>query len=303
MMRITRTSDGDALGRFRLEGRLTDQSLAALSAAIEPLLSTGRAALLDLGGITYADAPAAAYLDDLRRRGTVLAGTSGFVAQMLAPAPAHPDASPPEEAALVDRLRRGEDDAFADLVGRYGGRLLSVAKRLLRDGDEAEDAVQEAFLSAFRSIDGFHGQSRLSTWLHRIVVNAALMRLRRHKRRGEQSIEELLPRFDGEGYWADEPSTASLPCDELIDAAETRTLVRRCIDQLPETYRAVLLLRDIEDLDTAEAAAVLGVTANAVKVRLHRARQALRTILEREAAATPRPAADIEAAETDRSPS
>ena len=110
------------------------------------------------------------------------------------------------ESALLERLRAGEAAAFERLVREQGGRMLAVARRFLREDEDARDAVQDAFLSAFRSLDSFEGQAKLSTWLHRIVVNAALMKLRARKRRPEESIEELLPRFLEDGHQA-EPAT------------------------------------------------------------------------------------------------
>src|SRR6266542_4025914 len=97
------------------------------------------------------------------------------------------------EQILVMRLKAGDAEAFEEVVRTLGGRLLAVARRFLRDEEAARDAVQDAFLSAFRAIQGFDGHSQLSTWLHRIVVNAALMRMRVRERRPEQSIEPLLP--------------------------------------------------------------------------------------------------------------
>ena len=162
------------------------------------------------------------------------------------------------------------------------GRLLATARRMLGNDDDAEDALQEALLSAFRHIDQFAGQARLSTWLHRIVVNVVLMRMRSRKSRPESSIEDLLPRFMEDGHWADRIGGSDESSDVLLERQEMRRLVRRCITQLPETYRVVLTLRDLDELDTDETAALLGITPNAVKIRLHRARQALKTLLDRE---------------------
>lgn len=184
------------------------------------------------------------------------------------------------EVALVDRLRGGDDKAYEILVRTHGGRMLAVARRILRDEDEARDAVQEAFVSAFRSIDNFRRGALLSTWLHRILVNAALMRLRSAKSRREESLEPLLPAFDETGHHLRPVSTwSAAPEDEHL-RAQLRARVREAIASLPDTHRTVLLLRDIEELDTRETAEILGTTENAVKIRLHRARQALRTLLE-----------------------
>ena len=187
-----------------------------------------------------------------------------------------------ETRPLLDGLRRGDDDAFAALVRQQAGRMLATARRLLRSDQDAEDAVQEAFVSAARAIDGFAGGSKVSTWLHRIVINTALMKLRTRRRRREESIDDLLPHFDAEGRHVSPVAAWETPSDVLLERRETRAMVRRCIDRLPERYRTVLLLRDIEELDTQESADLLATTPNTVKIRLHRARQALRTLLERE---------------------
>jgi len=183
------------------------------------------------------------------------------------------------EAELLAALRAGDGHAFETLVRTHSGRMLSVCRRILRNDEEAKDAVQEAFVSAFRAIGSFEGTCQLGTWLHRIAVNSCLMRLRSRKRRPEESIDDLLPTFKDNGHAAVEPRDWSPSALQLVETRETRDFVRDCIDRLPEIYRTVLLLRDIEELDTAEAALVLGVTEGVVKVRLHRARHALRKLL------------------------
>ncbi len=154
-----------------------------------------------------------------------------------------------------------------------------MARRFLKSEDDAQDALQDAFIQAFRALPRFEGHCQLGTWLHRIVVNCSLMKLRSQRARPEESIEPLLPRFQEDGHQAhpaadwEEPST-------LLERQDLRQRVRQSIDRLPEGHRTVLLLRDIEELDTAETAAALGISENAVKVRLHRARQALRELLD-----------------------
>jgi RNA polymerase sigma-70 factor, ECF subfamily len=108
-----------------------------------------------------------------------------------------------EEGELVRRLCRGEELAFEELVHEYAPRMLVVARRFLHAEQDARDAVQDALISAMKAIRGFNKRSQLSTWLHRIVVNASLMELRRRRRRAEESIEDLLPRFDQGGKWVD----------------------------------------------------------------------------------------------------
>ena len=187
-----------------------------------------------------------------------------------------------DEQELVAALRAGDDRAFDTLVRTYGGRMLAVARRFVRNEQDAQDVVQSAYLSAFRSLGQFEGHCLISTWLHRIVVNTALMRLRTRRRKPEESIEELLPSFVEDGHHVEQFSDWSAPADVLLERQQTRTLVRACIDRLPDNYREVLLLRDIEELSTQEAADALRMTPTAVKVRLHRARQALSTLLRKE---------------------
>jgi RNA polymerase sigma-70 factor (ECF subfamily) len=190
-----------------------------------------------------------------------------------------------DEARLLAGLRSGDDQAYEQLVREFGGRMLAVARRIVRNDEDARDAVQTAYLSAFRSIGSFEGGCRLSTWLHRIVVNAALMKLRRDRRRPEESIEDLLPRFQEDGHHVETFSPNDLPADEQLERAEMRALTRACIADLPDTYRTVLVMRDVEELSTSDVAAALGITPNAAKIRLHRARQALTTLLRRRFAA------------------
>jgi len=157
--------------------------------------------------------------------------------------------------------------------------MLAIARRLLGNEDDARDAVHVAFISAFEGIPRFHGSAKLSTWLHRIIVNAALMKLRRRRRKPEESIEGHLVYLcaDAGGGYASERSAA--PSDELLRRRQDRLLVRRCIECLPDGYRRVLLLRDIEERETEETASMLQITPNAVKIRLYRARRALRNLI------------------------
>ena len=185
-----------------------------------------------------------------------------------------------DQSALLARMIAGDNTAFEAFVRIYSGRLLVVARRILRNEEDANDAVQDAFLSAFKGLSQFKEQAQLGTWLYRIVVNAAFGRLRKLQRQPERSIEELLPHF-GEGeHQLDPPVPWTTTPESPVQDQETRELVRRCVNQLPETYRIVLLLRDIEGLTTDETAQLLGTSVAVVKTRLHRARQALRTLLD-----------------------
>jgi RNA polymerase sigma-70 factor (ECF subfamily) len=185
-----------------------------------------------------------------------------------------------DEAALLARMQAGDDDAFEACVRTYCSRLLLVARRILRNEEDANDAVQDAFLSAFKGISQFKGQARLGTWLHRIVVNAALGRLRSLKRHPETSIEDLLPHFGDGEHQIDPPVPWRATPVSGLQQQESCELVRHCMARLPEDYRTVLLLRDIEGLDTQETARILDSSLGVVKTRLHRARQALRSLLD-----------------------
>ena len=175
-------------------------------------------------------------------------------------------------------LRAGDPLAFEQLVRSDTPRLLSVARRILKNDDDAREAVQQAFIAAFKARDQFQGQAQPSTWLHRIAVNKALDILRARQRHPEDSIDDLLPRFLPNGHFT-ERFMVWPDAEERIDQKRLAATVRDAIDHLPESHRLVLLLRDIEELSTDEAASALGITPNAVKLRLHRARMALRTLL------------------------
>jgi RNA polymerase sigma-70 factor (ECF subfamily) len=186
-----------------------------------------------------------------------------------------------DDADFVARLQAGDNGAFEQLVRRTTGPLLATARRFVRNEDDARDAVQSAFVRALQALPKFRQESRLSTWLHRILVNECLMRLRRRHDDVELD-EELLPAFQADGHQLQPSTDWSESAEAAIERRETSAIVQAAIDQLPETYRTVLILRDIEELTPAEAAEMLGISTNTLKVRLHRARQALRTLLQRQ---------------------
>lgn len=194
--------------------------------------------------------------------------------------PAPPIVSLEDASTLIAGLRAGDAAAYEEVVRRYSPRMLATARRILHNEEDTRDAVQDAFLSAFKSLDSFEGQAQLATWLHRIAVNAALMKLRSRRRKPERPISQLLPRFQDDGHAVEPVVPWENAAERALERKETRAFVRGAIDELPENYRTVLLLRDIEGLDTGETARQLGVTEAVVKTRLHRARQALRTLLD-----------------------
>ena len=193
------------------------------------------------------------------------------------------------ETELVALLRRGHAPAFRAAVQRNNRRLYRLARSVLRDDAEAEDAVQEAYLRAFRALDGFKGDSSFSAWLTRITLNEALGRLRR---RPPPMIDETRnARSDDTGRVIPFP-LAHAAADPAPDpehaaaAAEIRRLLEAAIDELPEPFRVVFVLREIEQMSTAETAACLGAREDTVKTRLHRAKRLLRVLLEERLAET-----------------
>ncbi|WP_299732264.1 sigma-70 family RNA polymerase sigma factor [uncultured Tateyamaria sp.] len=172
------------------------------------------------------------------------------------------------------------DGEFEDIVRGNIAWMLAVARRILRDPSMAEDAVQLAFAKIHRKLEGFEGKSRLSTWMHRIVVNEALMMLRKQKRENVHPIDPLLPEFDANGCRVDDPFTVSETSEDQLQSRQVREIMKEKIDELPEPYRIVLVLRDIEEMPTSDVAEALEMSEANVKVRLHRARAALKKLLE-----------------------
>ncbi len=158
--------------------------------------------------------------------------------------------------------------------------MLSVARRLLINEDDARECIQEAYLLAFAKINSFEGRSSFRTWLHRIVVNCALGILRSRKPHNTQSIDDLLPVFDSDGCRIEPTWQFNEPLLKILERNQARDLVHRSIQSLPDTYRIVLMLRDIEGYDTEEVATLLETNTGVIKTRLHRARAALKKQLE-----------------------
>jgi RNA polymerase sigma-70 factor (ECF subfamily) len=189
------------------------------------------------------------------------------------------------EATLIQGLRRGDAAALEALMERHAARVYRVAFGITRSAPDAEEVVQDVFTSLVRAIGGFEGRSALGTWLYRVATNAALARRRGKRAQVEVSLEDFLPTFKADGHregdraflladWSPGP-------DEALLSGETRRVLEGALDRLPPHFRAVLVLRDVEDLSNEETAAVLGESVASVKSRLHRARMALREQLTR----------------------
>lgn len=185
--------------------------------------------------------------------------------------------SEPGQADLVARLKKGDGTAYEELVGLFELKVYNIARGMTRNQQDAEDVLQDTFMSVFRGISSFKGQCSLSTWVYRIAFNASLMKIRGRRNDGRLiSIEENQPRYDETGH-----RIASLPdwhprADEILLDKELGGQLREAIACLPDEYRAVLILRDQEGLSNEEVGSVLELSVAAVKSRLHRARVAVR---------------------------
>lgn len=186
-----------------------------------------------------------------------------------------------DDAALARRVRERDPGAFELLMRRHNRRLYRVARAMLRDAAEAEDALQDAYLAAYQAIDGWRGDASLATWLSRVLVNQCLARLRRQARR--DNIVPMVAMADAHEQEAHAmPSQASETPDNALVRAELRAVLERKLDALPEAFRTVFVLRCVEELSAEEAAEVLGVPAATVRTRLFRARALLREALAQE---------------------
>jgi len=189
--------------------------------------------------------------------------------------PAAPAAASDEE--LVARARNKDFAAFEQLLDRYEDKIFRLAYRFVRNETEAKEVLQDTFLSIWRKLDTFKGDSQFGSWLYRVAANTALMRLRAQRRHPEVSTEELpVGYLDSYGQlpmagenWARRP-------DDELQSDELRRHIQTAVDGLPEIYRTVFLLRDVEGMSTEETGEILGISVPTVKTRLHRARIALR---------------------------
>ena len=182
------------------------------------------------------------------------------------------------DACLVADARQGGVSAFATLVRRHAGAARNVAFRILRDEGDADEAVQEAFTKAHTHLCSFREEAQFGTWLKRIVANQALMKLRSRNRRPEISLEAMFPAFQADGHH--ESAVAAFPASLGDERFARRDAVRQAIARLPENYREIIMLRCVQELDTEESANFLQISKSAVKLRLHRAHQALRSLLD-----------------------
>lgn len=176
----------------------------------------------------------------------------------------------------MDLARGGDAAAFEQILDRHQERVLRVAYSILRDPMDTEEVTQDVFLTVFEKIDSFRGDSSFSTWIHRITVNAALMRKRRNRSRKDILLEEVMPIFKENGHIAADVADWSEQASDPALQSEARTVIQAAVDQLDEKYQTVFLLRDVEGLSSEDTAGILELSIPAVKSRLHRARLFLR---------------------------
>jgi RNA polymerase sigma-70 factor (ECF subfamily) len=185
-----------------------------------------------------------------------------------------------DETALVERARTGDQEAFGELVRQYERKIYRLAMNITRNEEDAEDVLQEAFLKAYEHLDRFKGDSKFYTWLVRIAVNEALMKLR--QRRGDRTVPLDEPLDTGEETMAREIAVWGDNPEQQYSKEEMQNILSDAVDSLKPDFRTVFTLRDIEEMSTEETAEILGISIPAVKSRLLRARLALREKLTRQ---------------------
>lgn len=185
----------------------------------------------------------------------------------------------PTDRELVEKAQKGDGAAFATLVERHQRQVYRLALRMTGSEADAQEILQEAFLNAYQKLPLFRGEAQFSSWLYRIAANSALMRLRRKRRApdalADQPLELAGPRFSAEGHLEPEGDW-SQRADERMMSGELGAAINKAVEELPEDYRTVFLLKDVDGLSNEDIAEALELTVPAVKSRLHRARLALR---------------------------
>jgi len=181
-----------------------------------------------------------------------------------------------DEVQLVERARAGDLEAFEELLGRHQQRVMRVVLSILKEPMDAEEVAQDVFLTVFEKIDHFRGDSSFSTWLHRVAVNAALMRRRKSKADRSVPLDDVMPSFDERGHLAVDIADWSQQAGDPVLAREAGEVIEAAVEKLDEMYRTVFALRDVQGFSTEETAELLELSVPAVKSRLHRARLFLR---------------------------
>ena len=193
------------------------------------------------------------------------------------PAEVRDPAPDSEEQSLIQRVKAGDHDAFEVIFSRYVTRVYRQAFKLMGNKAEAEEVVQEVFLTIYQKVKTFRGESAFSTWIHRLTVNVGLTRLRRRKRGKEVCLDDYLPQFQEDGHHRVRPVVDwSQDIERLVASKELQTIIQQAIDQLHPVDKAVVVQSDLEGISNREISQALGLSVPAVKARLHRARLFLR---------------------------
>lgn len=183
------------------------------------------------------------------------------------------------DIALVDQFKGGDIQAFEEIIERYESKVMNLALRFTRNQEDAEEVMQDVFTTIYRKIEGFKGQSAFSSWLYRIVVNAAFMKLRKRKQSQTVSIEDLAPAI--KQYCIDREACVGTHSYNVAVSRELQDVLQSAINKLPDQYRAVFVLRDVDGLSNQETGEILTLSIPAVKSRLHRSRIMLRRKLQK----------------------
>lgn len=183
------------------------------------------------------------------------------------------------DVGLVNKFKDGNIAAFEEIISRYEAKVMNLALRFTRNQEDAEEVMQDVFTTVYRKIEGFRGQSAFSSWLYRIVVNAAFMKLRKKKQSQTISMEDLAPAV--KQYCIERDNLATAHSHGIAVTRELQEVLQRAIDKLPDQYRAVFVLRDVDGLSNQETGEILDLSIPAVKSRLHRSRLMLRKKLQR----------------------
>jgi RNA polymerase sigma-70 factor, ECF subfamily len=181
---------------------------------------------------------------------------------------------------LVERAQQGEYAAYEEIVRRYQDKAFRLAFSLMKNESDAQDVVQEAFLNMYRKLHTFKGQSKFGSWMYRVVTNAALMRLRKKKRRSEVPVDDEEGELAEDDYYVASVPEWRVRADEAVENRELRQKIIEAVDELPPKYQTVFLLKEVEGLPVKEIAEVLDMSVGGIKSRLHRARLHLRATLE-----------------------
>lgn len=299
MLRISINTDPDKSIRLSVEGWLLGPWIEELRQQVEKALSEGKVTL-DLENLLFVDSSGAALLREFAARHVAHVNCSTFISQQLKETdpmtngnataavvavanvpPAGTESIDPRaarERELMQRVLRGETDLFYDLIRPYERSVFLAATSILGNDADAEEVAQETFLKAFKHLADFRQESKFSTWLIRIAINEARMKVRKDHRHLYESLDDGQRTDDGDYVPADVADWREIPSDAL-EQSELRVALENVLKSLPEKYRTVLILRDVQQMSVAETAQALRISEENVKTRTSRARLQMRCLL------------------------